>query len=297
MSREKVTVYILLPVLLIAVSVSLSGCALKRGMVISASKTLLSGSMTALLSESDLAFARSGMESDLKLLEGLINVSPEDEELLVLAAQGYSGYALIYLEETEPERAAFFYRRARDYGMRALQVDIPRINSEMPLDEFDKTLTKLDGDDVSTAYWTAVAWGSMINLELSSPSVIAQYPKAVSLMNWVYQTDSSYYHYGSLWFLASFSAALPKMMGGDLDKSRTLFTEADSLCGGRFLMGKVLFARTYAVTAMDKPLFEKLLGDVIARGQSGESIPELRLLNSAAVYRAERLLKRTDDLF
>ena len=68
-------------------------CAAPSGMVIWASRPMIDGAMQALMSETDLELARSGFESNLKLIDGFLELKPNDYELLTLATQGYAGYA------------------------------------------------------------------------------------------------------------------------------------------------------------------------------------------------------------
>ncbi|MDZ7697032.1 MAG: hypothetical protein U5R49_08975 [Deltaproteobacteria bacterium] len=37
---------------------------------------------------------------------------------------GFTGYAMLFVEEASPERASMLYLRARSYGMRALGVKV-----------------------------------------------------------------------------------------------------------------------------------------------------------------------------
>jgi len=268
--------------------------------VVSASKSLISGSITALLAEPDKEFAHSAMEADLKLLEGLLELSPEDKELLTLAAQGYTGYALIYLEECEPERAIEFYTRARNFGLRALSLRDERFaDPDISYKLFDSAVHNLHKADVGAAYWTGMAWGSLVSLQLTSPTALPGFPKAKGLMEWVARTDSSFYHYGAFWFLGTYYSSLPPMMGGSAEKALVYFEKADKYCQGQFQLGRVLFAKGYAIQALDKERFEILLNSVIdyAKSPPDDEIKELRLLNRSSARRAEKLLKQADEIF
>jgi len=64
---------------------------------------------------------RTGLSGNLKLLEALIKGDPENEKLLLFAAQGYSAYAMAFVEDDSVERARPLYLRARAYAFRVLE--------------------------------------------------------------------------------------------------------------------------------------------------------------------------------
>jgi len=106
---------------LLAIALQLfSGCAAGNRLTIQFAKPLISGSIEALYEETDPAFAEIAMASHLKLLEGMLKSSPNDRRLLTTACQGFAGYAMLFVEPSDPERAREFYLRAREYGLRAL---------------------------------------------------------------------------------------------------------------------------------------------------------------------------------
>lgn len=259
-------------------------------------KPILDGSIESLLSETDIELARTGLEAELKLLEGVIRTSPKDEQLLVLAAQGFTGYAMMFLEGEDKERALLMYDRGRMYGMRALGLSIPELLiDDLTFNEFKSLLTKLKRKDLPAAYWTATAWASRINLDLTSPKALRESPRATSLMQWVMDSEPHYYFSGPLWFFGTYYSSLPPIMGGNIERAKGFFEQAMYADGNRFLWGKLLYAKKYSVQALDRELFEKLLNEIIA-GANDEP-EELRLLNRIASIKAEELLKNIDEIF
>jgi len=265
-------------------------------MMVWAGRPMMRGAIEALLAESDSELARTGLESELKLLEGLLNLKPDDRQMLVLAAQGFAGYALMFLEDEEPARALVFYERARCYGLKALAGrDKGFVRDDLSFGEFYRLIGRLKPSDLPAAYWTALAWAGRINLERSSPKALAQFPRANALMEWVMGRDPHFYYSGPLWFFGTYYSSLPPMMGGDLERARDYFERAMKTDGDRFLFGKLLYARNYAVQAYDRELFEALLTEVIAG--IADCPDDLRLMNSIAARKAAILMKRADEIF
>lgn len=98
---------------------SAQGCSFTQ-LTIGATSGIIDGGFKALNRETDLQIAAQAIPADLKLLDGLIIEAPDNEKLLLLGAQGYTSYALGFVQDSSRERANLFYLRARDYGLRIL---------------------------------------------------------------------------------------------------------------------------------------------------------------------------------
>jgi hypothetical protein len=277
-------------------SSTLEGCSLRQTIAFDAAEPFIEGAMRQLMAESDLDLAKSAMESDLKLLDGLIDVRPNEEGLLLLAVQGYTGYAMIYLEDQAPERAREMYRRAKEYGFRLLRNRHKGFDSDsLNFNEFATQVANLKRSDLPAVYWTATAWAQLVNLSKTSTDAMAEFPRIKLLMEWVLKIDPDYYYSGARWFFGVYYASLPPLLGGDPVKSSQYFEAAVASSGDKFLWGKVLYAKYYAVNTLDKPLFERLLNEVITGSKTAPA--DLRLLNSAAAEKAKILLTKSEELF
>jgi len=92
---------------------------------------------------------QGGNPAYLMLLDGLIEAYPQNGELLVAACQAYASYAGSFLEDEGGERASLLYRRARQYGFRALSRngDFSKAASGS-LDDLSVALAQLTKKDV-----------------------------------------------------------------------------------------------------------------------------------------------------
>jgi hypothetical protein len=250
----------------------------------------------AFTEEGDLAFAEQALPGNLKLLEVMLKNDPENARLLRLASEGYSSFALAFLEDTDPARARGFYQRGRDFGIRLLRQDeeLSRALDGTP-DDLKAVLKKRGPRDVPAVFWTAFGWGSSINLNLTSPDAIADLPKTEAMMQFVADTDSSYYFAGAHVFLGTLYGSRPKLLGGDLTIARKHFETALRIARGAFLMTYVYYARSVAVMAQDEAMFDEMLGKVLAA--SLEILPKYRLANAVAQKKAHMLLSRKSELF
>lgn len=271
-----------------------SGCV--KDIAVSTVGGIVDDGFEAFTEEQDLAFAEQALPANIKLLDVMLKNDPENARLLRLGSEGYNSYALAFLEDTDPGRARAFYRRGKEYGMRILRRDASWARAlDGTLEDLKGRLAEADQGDVPALFWTAFGWGSEIYLSLTSPDAIADLPKAEALMDFVARTDSTYYYAGADLFLGTLYGSRPKMLGGDLEKSRRHFDRALRLNGGRFLMTYVYYARSVAVQSLDEALFDELLAKVDTA--SLEILPKARLANQVAKRKSELLKSRKSDLF
>lgn len=250
----------------------------------------------ALAEEQDLDFAGRALPANLKLLEVMLRSNPDNRELLILLSQGYSSYALGFVEDVDPARARLFYQRAIDYATRLLrQNDDLAQGLDGTLDDLKAGLARGGKDDVPAVFWAAFGWGGYINLSLTDPDALAAIPRAEAMMQFVLAVDSGYYYGGAHVFLGSLDGSRPRMLGGDPERARRHFEAAIGINGGRFLMTQVYFARSVAVQTLDEGLFDRLLDEVDSA--SIDILPEMRLANAIAKQKARILRGRKADLF
>jgi len=246
--------------------------------------------------EGDLRLAQDALGSNLKLVEALIKGDPENSKLLLMASQGFSAYALSFVEDDSVERARGFYLRGRDYGMQVLTQN-PRLKNALDMDlaTFQSAIRSLGKDDVPAVFWTAFGWGSYINLSRSEVAAVADLPKVLSMMEFVQDKDPGFFYGGSSLILGSIEGSIPPSLGGKPEKAKEYFERALSLNGGKFLLTDVYYARTYAVQTQNQQLFESLLKKV--DDASLDILPEARLSNAVAKKKAKLLLEHENDFF
>jgi tetratricopeptide (TPR) repeat protein len=279
---------------LLSVVLFVQGCI--QTIAIRSMSGIMDNGFRAYFRESDLDFAREGMAGNLKLLEALVDGDPENEHLLLLAAQGYGSYALAFAEDDSVERARHFYMRGRDYGLRILRQNSALDEAlKKDLRSFEEALGHLSRKDVPGVFWTAFCWGGYINISRSDLEAMADLSKVLAMMQFVLREDPSYYYAGAHLFLGAINASIPPMLGGKPDLAKEHFEKAMELHGGRFLMTYIYYAKTYAVQMQDQALFEELLKKV--DDASIDILPEARLPNAVAKRKALLLRAKIPELF
>jgi tetratricopeptide (TPR) repeat protein len=257
---------------------------------------ILDNGLASFNEESDLQLAHESLGSNLKLIEAMIKSDPENEQFLLFAAQGYYSYALAFCEDDSVERARVFYLRAKEYGMRALMKNKKFKDAlDGDINVFRESVKTFNKDDVPALFWTAFSWGSYVNITRTDIAGLADLSRVQALVEFVAEKDPSFYHGGAYLFLGFIEGTTPKSLGGNPDKAKEYFEKALTINGGKFLMTQLYYARAYAVSTLDQPLFESLLKQI--EDASIDDVPEIRLANVIAKQKARKLLAEESELF
>jgi predicted anti-sigma-YlaC factor YlaD len=171
--------------LVFAILACAPACSVKRIAVNKLGNALAGGGNT-FTSDDDLALVRDALPFSLKLMESLLAESPRHRGLLFAAASGFTPYAYAFVQEEADEiedqdlekavelrvRARRLYLRARDYGLRGLEIAHPAFDSELRRDA-KAAVRAATKKDVPLLYWTAPSRGAAISLSKNNPDLVA----------------------------------------------------------------------------------------------------------------------------
>lgn len=247
--------------------------------------------------EASLKQARESAPALLKLLDGFIISSPRNSQLLIRGAALYCGFALVLIEDEDTEYASHLYRRGYDYAIRALSEEMENLDQLLrgPVGDLAAALKELDKDSVGPVFWSGGCLGGWMNLNLDDVEAMAEIPKVLAFINRAAEMDDTYYFAGPHLFLGMFNGMMGEAFGGNPGKSRSHFERLFEITEGNFLLGKVFYAKTYAVQKQDKELFKRTLEEVLD-APIGLN-PDLALPNAAAQRKAEALLEDPSEYF
>ena len=261
--------------------------------------------------EGDVQFAREAMPGTLKLVEGLLETSPHNEALLLQLAEGYCGYAFLFIEDDYEAlrpgdedaraplaaRASGFYQRCGAYAVRVLEErhkGFGRILGGL-LPDLEAALRKVEAEDVPALFWLSFSEAAYVNLNRDKIEAVANLGRIEALLARVIELDERFFYGAAHLARGGLMVARPKLLGGEPDRGRAEIERALALSGGKFLMHKILLARIYAVSVGDRALFERILREILATPTT--VLPEMRLANEIAHRRAQRYLGLIDELF
>lgn len=286
-----------------------SGCSLQR-LALDQTAGILKGAMPAFESEWDFELVEAALPANIKMVEGFLESGQDNRDLLLMAAQAYTSYALVYLEDalerTEEDspagtalaqRTREMYLRGHRYGVRLLATRHAGFfeTIEKGQDALEAALKRCTAEDVPGLFWAGMPLASAVNVSRDDVTMVSQVPKAKALIARALELDEGYYHAGSHMIFGSLYGSMGKMLGGDAEKAKRHFTRALELTQRRFLMVQLMYAKTLAVQLQDKELFQRLLDEVLKADLSID--PTQKLANVAAKRRARRLLARKSELF
>lgn len=293
--------------LILAFSLASSACSI-RETSLQALADSLGRTDRVYASEGDLELVRGAMPFALKTMESLIVELPDDRELLVGAAKGFTVYAYAFVEldanELEKKdlaqaremrgRAKELYLRARDYGLRALELSHPGLRRGI-MKGAAEVVKGLGREDLGALYWSAASWGAAISAAPRDLELVADLGTVELMMRRVLEIDEGYDEGAAHEFFLVYEAGRPDRSEASLKRAREHFRRAVELSGGEKLSPLVALAQSVSVRVQDREEFLTLLNRVL--GFSLDQAPEQRFANSLAQRRARQLLARIDELF
>lgn len=256
----------------------LSACSLNRTAARVTSGVIDRG-LPAVFSQADTRYVKEALPANLQLMEILLKSDPGNRKLLTNAAQGFCGYALLFLEDEDAERASGFYAKGEAYAARALKGAAPAAAKKA---------------DVAPLFWNTFCKALYINLNRDKPEAVAELPALEPALGKLLELDPSYYYNGPSALLGAYYSIRPRMFGGDPDKAKKYFESSLEGAGEGFLLNRFLYAKMAAVAAQDQELFESLLNAVLSAGPGKE---DTRLPDEVARLKAKKLLEKKDELF
>lgn len=290
-----------------ACALLLAGCSVKGFAIRQLGKTLASSSGGAFAAENDPEFAGQAVPFSLKLIESLLDAQPDDANLLMAAAAGFTQYAFVWVQQPadfreaddfaeaqrQRDRARNFYLRAHRYARRALEARYAGFAAGFDRDP-KAAVAEVKAADVALLYWAAASLGSAISLSKTDPEMIARQPQIEALADRAYQLEPGWGAGALEEFFISYEPARVGISGG-LARARRHFERAVELADGRRASPFVTFAEGVCVQEQNKAEFIALLERALAIDP--DSAPENRLANVVIQQRARWLLGRLDELF
>ena len=291
----------------LAAVMAVTGCSFKR-MAVNKLGNALAGSGTTFASDDDPELVKAAAPFSLKLMEGLLEENPRHEGLLFATSSGFAQYAYAFVQQDADEmeakdvaaaaelrsRARRLYLRARNYGLRGLEVQ--HAGFEKALRANPKAAVRVAKvKDVPLLYWTAVSWAAAISVSKDNADLIGDLPKVEALIDRALELDESFDHGAIHSFLITYEMSRAGGEGDPAARARRHFDRAMALCNGQLAGPLVALAESVAVQKQDADGFKSLLDRALAINP--DAWPESRLVNLVMQRRARWLLSRTDELF
>jgi predicted anti-sigma-YlaC factor YlaD len=300
------TRFVLPPAGLALVAALSSGCSI-RGYAINKVGDALAGTGSSFAADDDPQLIGDASPFGLKTMEALLEESPRHKGLLLAATRGFVQYAYGWIQMDADaieasdlaratamrERCRKLYLRARDYGLRGLEVDLPGLRAGLARDP-KAALRKAKKEQVPLLYWTAMAWGALLSLNVNDSEVNIDQPAVAALAQRALELDEGW-GLGSIHeFLLAWEAG-HSSIGGSMEKAREHYQKALAFGGDKRAILYVTYAQSICIPTQDKKQFQESLEKALAIDVSQPS--DRRLANIIAQKRARWQLGRQDELF
>ncbi len=317
--------------LALAVTLSLGACSGVQKMAVGTTAGLLFDAAYEMETEPDWDHLKDGVGPNLKMVEGLYHLSPEDDDLLVALIKGYTAYAFAIFEtEALAEqlagkndskalaRAQHFYSRAIEYGIKYFEeegiswddlVKATRDPEGVP-GLLAKNLPSNQRAHEGAAFF-AQALGGLINLKKDDMILVAQLPVAKGMFDWVCAENPNINHGACNLFYAAYEAGRPRMLGGNPEKGKELFKKAMELNPSNWLV-HTTYLQYYVIPMGDEDEWaevKKTLNNAAQTNASNMvwrpgreedqafSNPSIRAFQAVALKRWEIIKKFENDYF
>lgn len=259
---------------------------------------------TALDTVADLELAKTAAQAGLAQFEGMHKLAPDNEDALFMLMQTWGAYAWGFVEDEMEEaqdrddedaaeyhkkRAKLAYGRAIAYGVELLGKRAPGFEQAS---KNDKALTAWlqenfpAKEDAENLFWFGYAWVSRVNLLKDDPAAVADLYVGVDVIEHSVKLDPDFYWQSGKVALAAYHA---RTADAEVKQAKSMFDEALAKTERKSLVVQLTYAQNYACVMADKPLYEKLLGEVLA---ADDPDPAQRLTNAIAKRRAKRYLSK-----
>jgi predicted anti-sigma-YlaC factor YlaD len=299
------------PVRLAALAVALASLAACKGIALRAAANAAASTGDTYARDDDPELVRDAVPFGLKTMEGLLEEQPRHEGLLTALASGFTqyGYAFVAsdadaadwegrLAEARAgrERARKLFLRAREYGLRGLDVRHEGLAAKLRAARTPAgALGETTKEDVPLLYWTASAWTLAIANGKGDMALVSELPVPIAMMERALALDEAWGEGAVHEFFLAYDATRTAAEGGGRERAKAHLERALALSMNKKLGPHVSWAEGVLVQVQDRAEFTRVLEEVL-RADAGE-VPRYRLVNVLAQRRARLLLDHADDLF
>lgn len=292
---------------MLIVAVLASGCSVQRFAANKIGDTLAAAG-TTYSADDDPELIGAALPFSLKLMESVLASTPGHRALLAATSAGFTQYAYAFvqqeadvlaLDDTERawvawNRARRMYLRARDYGLRGLDVAVPGFSATLRTTAAT-TVAQAGATEVDLLYWTAASWAAAIALGKDDPSLVADLPLVSAMIDRALAVDADWDRGAIHSFLVTYEMARPDAMGSFDDRvtnARSHFDRAVSLSQGKAAGPYVSWAESVCLPREDRACFEEMLQAALKINPDDH--PATRLANTIFRRRAAWLLANVD---
>ncbi len=291
--------YIKFALLFVLLPYIFAGCTSKERarMTVSNILPMMKNVKTVVNRHFDAELVKMTMPSSIMQMDSFLEISPNNPHLLLHAAEVNSGYAFLFLLNSDKNSALICYQKAKDYAIRALKYKnaFKKVMENGSGKDISHFVDRYNKDDVPALYFFTLSWLKCIELAGENDAkVISKLPKVKLVLQKMLKIDEAY-NYGAIHALLGTYFSSPHSPFVKQADAKFHFMKAFKISESKFLAWKFLYAKNYAVYTHDRELFVKTLEDIISAPDN--LLPEKTFVNEAVKLNAKVLLSEVNDRF
>jgi len=304
--NKKQVVFVLFLLVLLP-QIFLAGCSIRQMAIDEMSDALAAGG-DVYATDDDPELIKAASPFSLKLMESILAENPKHSGLLLSLARGFTQYAYAFVQQEADEiededyrhaeelrdRARRLYLRARDYGIRGLEIDHPGLGEELRHAP-EEVLRRDRVDNPEFLYWTCLPWAAAIAISGDDPDLIGDLPIVEALVDRLLEIDENYEDGAVHSFLITYEMNRSGGSGDPEERSRFHFARAVELSSGGQAAPYIALAEAVSIPNQDRVEFRLLLDQALSIDPDQKK--ECRLANLIYQRRARWLLERENDFF
>jgi len=284
-------------ILVCFIIICLTSCeSVRTKMVVDGMSPILEKMKISMNKNNDFELVRDSMPASIIQLEGFVEVSPNNTDLLIRTSEAYYSYAFSFIEDVDKQRALKLYTKARQLALRALTCHKSFIIGKgQTNDAFISSLNAFNAYYVPALFYLCGSWMQMIALNPHSQTLSIELSQIEAILDKILSLNENY-NYGAVHALFGgfFASRLPEL-GGKPDQAKFHFEEAMEISDSKYLLWHYLYAKYYAVQIKDKDLFVSTLNGIINAPDT--ILKEAVLPNQIAKHKAKYLLANMNQYF
>ena len=287
-----------------------SSCGSIEKMAMNAVSDMLTGegSSSVFTGDSDPQLVGDAIPFAIKMYESLLDANPDHQGLMFTTGMMFIMYANAFVQgpaemlpmeewrkrDHDMMRAKNLYLRGYAILSNALEAKYPGFN-QVSEENLPGMLNRFNKNDVGLLYWTVAGGMAAYSIDIFDFNLSSNIPKWTTMIQKAYELDPDYDVAALDEFLLIFYASLPELMGGDKERAKYHFLQAQEKTGGQSTGAYISYAQSVFVPAQDYESYKDYLEKALEIDVNAN--PSARLVNIINQRKARWLLDNAYNYF
>lgn len=266
------------------------------------------GSSSVFTGDSDPQLVADAIPFAIKMYESLLDANPNHQGLMFTTGMMFIMYANAFVQgpaemlpvedwkkrDHEMTRAKNLYLRGYAILNNALEARYPGFY-QVSNENLPGMLNRFKKDDVGLLYWIVAGGMAAYSVDIFDFYLSSNIPKWTAMIKKAYELDPDFDVAALDEFLIIFYASLPELLGGDKERAKFHFLQAQEKTNGQSSGAYVSYAQAVFVPAQDYESYKDYLEKALEIDVDAN--PSTRLVNIINQRKAQWLLDNAYNYF